>query len=203
MRLKGLFTTIVLGVLAVAAGPVLGQAQGGGGGGGGGAGGQGGGRGGRGNFQQRQQQFEDRLKELMAANDDEWKVIWPKVQKVQELQRGANSGGRGMMGMLFGGGGGGRRNRGGNGGGGGGGGGGFAGGGGGNTNPSPVQEKAQDLQTLLSDKEAKPEDIKAKLAALREARTQAKADLTKAQEDLREILTARQEALLVMFGMLD
>ena len=72
-----------------------------------------------------------------------------------------------------------------------------------NTPVSPVAEKAKDLQTTLDNKEAKPEEIKAKLAALREAKAKAKEEVTKAQSELREIITARQESVLVMMGVLD
>jgi hypothetical protein len=136
----------------------------------------------RGNFdpQQFRQRMEDRLKEQLQVNDDEWKALQPKIEKVMEAQRDA-SGGRGMFR-------GGRR--------------------GGpdqaNNGPtSPVQEKARALQTLLEDKDAKPEQIKSALAAYREARVAARANLTKAQDELRELLTTRQESVLVMMGMLE
>jgi predicted S18 family serine protease len=66
-----------------------------------------------------------------------------------------------------------------------------------------VEKKAQELSTLLQNKDAKPEDIKAALAAYRDARTKAKAELEKAQKDLRDLLTVRQEAVLVSMGTLD
>jgi ElaB/YqjD/DUF883 family membrane-anchored ribosome-binding protein len=139
----------------------------------------------RGNFdpQQFRQRMEERLKEQLQVNDDEWKVLQPKIEKVMEAQRDAN-GGRGMFFRN------GRR-------------------GGGpdqasnNGATSPVQDKARELQAVLEDKEAKPEKIKAALSAYREARAQAKANLTKAQDDLREVLTTRQESVLVMMGMLE
>ena len=146
---------------------------------------------------QMRQRMMDALKDALAANDDEWKVIQPKVEKVQQLQRDAGGGGRGMF-MLFG--------RGGPGGGPGGppgGGGGFRPGGDPNQTPSAVQQKMEDLRNTLDNKDAKPDDIKAKLQALREARAQAKADLEKARGELRDLLTVRQESVLVMFGMLE
>lgn len=140
------------------------------------------GRGNRGNFdpQQFRQRMEDRLKEQLGVTDDEWKALQPKVEKVMDAQRDA-MGGRGMFR-------GGRR--------------------GGDPNASaaptsPVQEKARALQTVLENKDAKPEEIKAALSAYREARVKARADLTKAQDELRELLTTRQESVLVMMGMLE
>src|SRR5436309_1881660 len=150
---------------------------------------QGGGRMGRGNFDPAQfrQQMEDRLKEQLGTNEDEWKVLQPKVQKVFDAQRDAGRG--------FGFGGMGRR-------GGGGGGGGFGGGGGGSDQPQSAVAKAQqDLRTTLDNKSASADEISAKLTALRDARTKARADLEAAQKELKEVLTARQEAVLVSMGM--
>src|SRR5437588_12178669 len=97
-----------------------------------------GGPGGPPDFAQMRQLMMERLKDALAANDDEWKVIQPKVEKVQQLQRDAGAG-RGMF-MGFGGGGpGGPR------GGGQAGGGGAAGRGRDDQPPSAVQQKIQDL----------------------------------------------------------
>src|SRR5579862_1981225 len=49
----------------------------------------GGGRGGRGNWQQ---MMADRLKTQLKATDDEWAVIQPLLQKVQDAQRAARGG---------------------------------------------------------------------------------------------------------------
>ena len=65
-------------------------------------------------------------------------------------------------------------------------------------------EKIQDeLQTLLENTAATPEQIKQQVTKLRAAREKAKQDLAKAQQDLRQILTVRQEAQLVLMSMLD
>ena len=48
----------------------------------------------------------------------------------------------------------------------------------------------------------KPEEIKEKLTALRKAREKAEQELTKAQEELRKVLTLHQEARLVLIGFL-
>jgi Spy/CpxP family protein refolding chaperone len=45
--------------------------------------------------------------------------------------------------------------------------------------------------------------VKEAVAKLREARKQKQADLVKAQEELRKVLTTRQEAKLILAGMLD
>ena len=45
-------------------------------------------------------------------------------------------------------------------------------------------------------------EIKARLDRLREVRKENEAKLAKAQEDLRAVLTVRQEAIAVMYGLL-
>ena len=59
------------------------------------------------------------------------------------------------------------------------------------------------MATTLKNKDAKPEEIKTKLDAYRAAKTKAKDDMTKAQDDLKGVLTARQEAVMVQYGVLD
>jgi len=44
--------------------------------------------------------------------------------------------------------------------------------------------------------------VKAKLAKLRESRKEKEGKLEKAQEELRAVLTTRQEAIAVMMGLL-
>ena len=166
-------------------------------------GGRRGGGGGGFDPEQFRQQISQRMKERLGASDEEWAVLQPKVEKVMTAQRQASSGGRGM-GMLFGGGG--RRGGGdgGPGGGGGGGGGGRGGAGGpfGGNDDSPVAQKARDLQQSI-DNNAGADELKAKLTALREARTKAREQLTQAQTELKELLTAKQEASMVVMGLLE
>jgi hypothetical protein len=52
------------------------------------------------------------------------------------------------------------------------------------------------------DSDASAEDIKAKLADLRAARKKKEAELEKAQDQLRKILSVRQEAVAVTLGLL-
>ncbi len=140
-----------------------------------------GGRGNRGNRrwdpQQMRQRMETRMKEQLKVTDDEWKVIQPKLQKVFEARRDAMGG---MFGF--------RRNRDDN-----------------NQNQpqSAVQKAAHDLQQSLDNSSASAEDIANKLQALRDAKEKAKTDLASAQKDLKDVLTQRQEAVLVMMGILD
>lgn len=152
------------------------------------------------------QRMAERMREQFGVTDDaEWKIIEGKIQKVTEARR-AVGGGMGFGGgMAFGrggrgpGGGGGDQAAGGGDGnrrrGGGGGGGGFGGFGG-----EPSAE-VQDLQKAI-DAKASADEIKAKLAKVREARKANEAKLETAQEDLKKVLSVRQEAVAVMMGLL-
>ncbi|MCY2931844.1 MAG: hypothetical protein NTV86_20595 [Planctomycetota bacterium] len=152
-------------------------------------GGGGGGRGGRGGFDPAAiaQRMAERMKEALGVNDEEWKVVEPKLTKVATLTFESRLGGIGGMG-LFGGGRGGR------------------GGDAATSRPAPTTEVGKagaELGKVLADKEAKGEQIKTALQALRDARAKAKAELEQAQKDLREVLTVREEAVLVSMGMLE
>lgn len=184
-----LAASVLLGSLSVGA---FGQAQPGGN-----PPGQPGQPGGRGNFDPAQfrQRMMDRLKEQLGASDDEMQALMPKIEKVMQLQRDA--GGGGMRGMF------GRRGGGPGGPGGNGGPGGPGAPGGAPATESPVRQKSADLQETLQNKDAKPDEIKAKLDALRAARAQAKQDLAAAQQELKGLLTQRQEAVMVEMGMLE
>ena len=77
-------------------------------------------------------------------------------------------------------------------------------GGPGNMRPmSPVDRSRNELRGVLSDKNASAEQIKGKLTALRAAQVNANQELAKARQNLRQILTLRQEATLVLNGLLD
>lgn len=151
----------------------------------GGPGGQGGGRGGRGNFDpaQMQQRMNERIKERFGSTDEEWKAIEPLVTKVNEARMASMAGGmRGMMGG---------RNRGGN-----------------NADqqnnrprfgPEPSAE-----ETALSDaieKDAAKDELKAKMAAYRKVKAAKEAELKTAQENLKKVLTTKQEAVALEMGL--
>ena len=140
-------------------------------------GGGGGGGGGRGNFDpaQFQQMRLDRIKEAMGVtNEDEWKVISERLTKVFDAQQQAMTG-RGMMGR-----------------------GGRGGGGGMFGQPNPTMEA---LNTAIES--GNPEQIKAKLTAFREDRTKKQATLKAAQDELKKVLNAKQEAVCVVQGVLE
>ena len=61
----------------------------------------------------------------------------------------------------------------------------------------------EELMELLEDKGSKQEEIEQKIEALREVRKEAGKQLTKARQELREVLTFHQEAILVLMQHLD
>jgi peptidoglycan hydrolase CwlO-like protein len=68
---------------------------------------------------------------------------------------------------------------------------------------SPVYQKSQELQAALEAKDAPADALKTKLAELRAARQQSRAEMAKMQEDLRQLCSIRQESVLVMMGILE
>ncbi len=68
--------------------------------------------------------------------------------------------------------------------------------------PDDLKQAALDLQDLLRNERAPTDQIKAKLTAYRAAKQKAEQALASARASLREILTPRQEALLVLNGLL-
>jgi hypothetical protein len=156
-----------------------GQNQGGQGGnrGGGQGGGQGGGRG-QWNPEEMQRRMMERVKEEMKAPDDEWNIIQPKLEKVMSVQRDLRGGGFGGRGR---------------------------GGGGGDQqqDTGPVASASRELRTVLQTEGSTDDQIAAKLTAYREARTKAETELKTARTSLMEVLSPRQEAVLVMMGTLE
>jgi hypothetical protein len=139
------------------------------------------------------QMMEQRMQEALGATDDEWKVLGPRVMRVQDLNRQIGAGGRGMFGRGMRGGPGGPGGPGAD----------RPGGRGMNRELTEVEKIQQELQTTLENTSAAPDQIKLQLTKLRAAREKAKQELAKAQQDLRQVLTIRQEATLVLMGLLD
>jgi hypothetical protein len=167
-----------------------------------GAPGNGGGRGNRqdrGNFdpaqfqQQMQQRMLERIRERLEVNDDaEWKAIEPMVQKVMDLRRDQMMGGMrgafGGFGMGRGGGPGGQGGQGGP-------------GGGFRFGPEPSAE-----ETALSDaiENGSSKDIlKEKMAAFRKAKAAKDAELKSAQDNLKKVLSTKQEAVALEMGLIN
>jgi len=167
------------------------------------------------------------MKEALGATEEQWKIIKPKLERVQSLARqagisisllsyGTSSGsGRQSISDRIG-----------------------NGHGGGNsgvnvrTAPSkpgdeetysssqsswrwykPSERKApseltegericEELLKLIEDKNSKPEEIGQKMEALRKIRQEAEKQLAQARQELREVLTFHQEAALIMMRQL-
>ena len=66
-----------------------------------------------------------------------------------------------------------------------------------------MQRSADELRQLLNGSGATPEQIKTKLAALRQARETHKKALAQARAQLQQVLTVKQEAQLVLMGLLN
>jgi hypothetical protein len=152
--------------------------------GGGGGGGTGGGMAGmmRDPAQRAQMQVDSLRDTLAVPNDDEWNAISPRLLKVVQIKSEITMAEmvRMMAPMMAKMGRGGRPNP-------------FGG------QPDP---SADALQKALEDK-ASGAGVKAALAKFREAKKQKQAELARAQDSLKEILSIRQEAALAMAGYLE
>ena len=147
-----------------------------------GGGGGGGGRGNRGNMDPAAMQAAmlERMKETLGVTDDaDWKVISEKLGKVMTLRREATMGGFGGMGGA-------RR-------------GGAAGGATDTAGPARPANPVRDaLQKAIDSGDTAA--IKTALVAFYADRTAKQAALKAAQEDLKRLLTAKQEGILALQG---
>ena len=155
------------------------------------------------------------MQRTLGVDDKQWKVIEPKLKKVKHYREQAFLGtkppfqssftsfgtGPGGQGGGFGGGGGSFQFQ---------AGGSAAGMGGGNMTPMGDPDRPltdgeriiEELQWLLRDLEPNPTDVRQKMDELRKAREKAFQQWVRAQEDLRKVLNLRQEATLMMMGLL-
>jgi len=212
MRKKAITVGMVVCVVALVVGSLaLAQPQGGRQGGrqgmrpGGGPGGRPGGF----DPARMREMMSQRLRQQLGASEQEWEVMGPRVVKVMELNRQVS--GVGGMARMF------MRSRPGQRGGQGPGQGDRQGSGQGDRQrpgqgdrqrpqgreQSAVERAADQLQTTLENESASPEEIKKQLTTLRAEREKARQALAKAQQDLRDICSLRQEAELVLMGMLN
>ena len=149
---------------------------------------------GGGNFdpaQFRQRMLDNVRERFEIKSDDEWKVIQPLVEKVMDARRDVGFGGGFGRGGRRGGNNngtdaqaGGDNNQGGRRG---------ARGGG---DPGP---EVADLQKAI-DANASKDELKTKLAKVRAAHKEKEAKLAAAQDDLKKVLTVKQEAVAVLMG---
>jgi hypothetical protein len=148
------------------------------------------GAGGGGNFDpaQFQQRMMENIRERLAfTNDTEWAAVEPLVQKVMDARRDLGPAGMGGFGRRGGAPGGGGNDQGGNRRGG------FFG------QPSP---EAEALQRAIDDN-APAGQLKDALTKYRASRKDKEAKLTAAQDNLRKVLTPKQEAQAVLLGLMN
>jgi hypothetical protein len=139
----------------------------------------------------------------LGATEEEWTVLAPKIQKVNNARMIAGIGGGFGGGMMTLGRGGGANPN---------------GGGGFNRDAllagimgtdaetlakNPMIIARRELDAVVANKDSTVEQVNEKLKAYRDARAKAQEELKKAQDDLRSVLTNRQEALLTINGTLD
>jgi hypothetical protein len=121
---------------------------------------------------------------LEITDDEEWKVISERLLKLNELRRSVSGGMFGGRGGPPGGGGDRGSDR-----------------GGGQRPGSTSNPELTALSSAVRDKLPDAE-VKTRLVRLREVRKENELKLTKAQEELRAVLSVRQEAVAVIFGLL-
>jgi hypothetical protein len=68
---------------------------------------------------------------------------------------------------------------------------------------SAVENAVQHLNELLRSPDTKADDIKTAVAKVRQERAKAKGDLAKDQDDLKGLVTSKQEAVLLAMGILE
>lgn len=141
---------------------------------------------GQGQGQQSEQMWNtmnQRLKQLMGSTDEEWTVIGPKILKVYTLissqTRGVQV--RALMDTS-------NQTRAGN-----------------NqaSSNSSGDKTLEELQTLVTSEDATTTQIKSKMSEVRAAKEKSRQELSKAQKELRELLSLKQEAILISVGLLE
>jgi hypothetical protein len=139
--------------------------------------------------QMRERMMNNYKEALEVTSDDEWKVIAERIQKVLDARRGMGLGGmaRGVVAFARG-----RR--------------------GGENAPQGYQpgrrgfgQPNPELEALqkVIDAKGSADELKAALAKFRAAQADKRAKLEKAQEELKQVLNARREALCVTLGLLN
>jgi len=132
----------------------------------------------------------DDVKKAVAATDEEWKVLGPKLQKIVAARQVLATEGRSLgarapaeprpaAGDA--------------------------------PRPAPgagaeanvITQAQADFKAVLDDPKRTKDELQEAAAAVRKARDKARTDLVAAQKDLRQLLTEEQETILLGFGYLD
>jgi Spy/CpxP family protein refolding chaperone len=137
------------------------------------------------NMEDFRKRMSEQMKTSLKVNDEEWSVLQPLIEKVTEKQRDASGRSFGF---------GDRRSS---------SGGSSSSGGDSSRSERPGSAERDALRTTLQNEGASSEEIKAKLNALREIRKKSTAELATAREELKKVVTVRQEAVLVSMGILE
>jgi hypothetical protein len=117
----------------------------------------------------------NQMRPFMGLNDAEWQVISARIDHIRQLQRAVE--GRSTSSS--------------------------------NNNSgeapaeNPIRTQMKALQSAFWDQHQSSTDIESGLRNLRELKARARADLEKARQELTELVTPRQEILLVLQGILD
>jgi hypothetical protein len=146
-------------------------------------------------MRQMMQRRNDGIKTALKVSDDEWAVIQPLLEKVEQAQFALVMSSNPAGGFGFGRRGGGPGEPG-------------AGGPGGGPGAAAAQmfqgsPESQALSTALQSDSTSNDDLKTKMAAVRDARKKAEDNLAAARADLQKVLTLRQEAVLLNMGVLN
>ena len=123
------------------------------------------------------------IKDLVAAPDDEWQAIAPKVERVVTAKQNLNTGAgmnwtsqNGFKPVIQ----------------------------PSNSRPDTPPGKAmQAVRDAVADPAASDEDLAKKIALVREARHKARAEYESAQKELTDATTPRQQAILMTLGVLE
>ena len=132
-----------------------------------------------------QRMMETFRERLEVADDAEWKIIEERLSKVTQARMATISDAGGMMGF--------------------GGMGGRGGPGGGRGLQSMFGQPSAESQALQQaiDSKASASEMKSALAKFQAARKEKQVNLVKAQNELRQLLTPRQEAIAALMGLID
>jgi hypothetical protein len=137
----------------------------------------------------------DRMKQSMKTTDEEWSVLEPMITNVVEKQMAARGGfGRGLGGPPRDASSSSSSNPGGSS---------KSGSDSTRTSRYPQPAEVEALRTTLEKDDAPKEELKARLEAIRAQKKRAQQELEDARAQLAKVVTVRQEAVLVAFGILE
>ena len=128
----------------------------------------------------------EQIRKRLDASDEEWAVLSPRLENLLRVQQEARTGLSGMRG-------------------GGGGPGGSRGGllGPSRDKPSELELAAEAVRLAARDPDIPNRDTSLALKEYRKERDKARSKLAAAEQELRDLVTQRQEAILVMLGVLE